>query len=85
MRLVRAACRPGELIRPTAGPHENEYAYSGAAPPRPRSMETMLWSDPRDEPPKEMRATLAMLRRLCWLLPFVVIVSVVLANVRPDA
>lgn len=48
-------------------------------------MEFMLWSDPRDEPPKEMRATLEMLRRLCWLLPVVVIASVVLANVRPDA
>ncbi|WP_314171791.1 morphogenic membrane protein MmpB [Streptomyces winkii] len=45
----------------------------------------MLWSDPRDEPPKEMRATLAMLRRLCWLLPVIVIGSLVLANVRPDA
>jgi hypothetical protein len=32
-----------------------------------------------------MRATLTMLRRLYWLLPVVVITSVVLANVRPDA
>lgn len=48
-------------------------------------MGDMLWSDPRDEPPKEMRATLAMLRRLCWLLPVIVIASFVLANVRPDA
>ncbi|WP_171908718.1 MULTISPECIES: morphogenic membrane protein MmpB [Streptomyces] len=45
----------------------------------------MLWSDPRDEPPTEMRATLVMLRRLYWLLPVVVIASVVLANVRPSA
>jgi hypothetical protein len=48
-------------------------------------MGIMLWSDPHDEPPKEMRATLAMLRRLYWLLPVVVIASFVLANVRPDA
>lgn len=48
-------------------------------------MEPMLWSDPRDEPPTEMRATLVMLRRLYWLLPVVVIASVVLANVRPSA
>lgn len=48
-------------------------------------MEDMLWSDPRDEPPKEMRATLAMLRRLCWLLPVIVFASFVLANVPPDA
>jgi hypothetical protein len=32
-----------------------------------------------------MRASLTMLRRLCWLLPCVVIASVVLANVRPPA
>lgn len=45
-------------------------------------MEYMLWSDPRDEPPKEMRATLAMLRRLCWLLPAVVVTSLLLVSVR---
>lgn len=48
-------------------------------------MGTMLWSDPHDEPPQEMRASLAMLRRLCWLLPVIVIASAVLANVKPDA
>ncbi|HWM39421.1 MAG TPA: hypothetical protein VNS49_20120 [Streptomyces sp.] len=42
----------------------------------------MLWSDPRDEPPKEMRATLTMLRRLCWLLPAVVVTSLLLVSVR---
>ncbi|WP_419183812.1 morphogenic membrane protein MmpB [Streptomyces albidus (ex Kaewkla and Franco 2022)] len=42
----------------------------------------MLWSDPHDEPPKEMRATLAMLRRLCWLLPVTVVVAAVLVNIR---
>jgi len=42
----------------------------------------MLWSDPHDEPPKEMRATLGMLRRLCWLLPVAVIASIVLVNLR---
>jgi len=60
----------------------NEYTYSGAPCPLRRSMEYMLWSDPRDEPPKEMRATLEMLRRLCWLLPAVVVTSLLLVSVR---
>ncbi|CAL9509484.1 MULTISPECIES: morphogenic membrane protein MmpB [Streptomyces] len=28
----------------------------------------MLWSDPADEPPEELRTTQAMLRRAGWLL-----------------
>ncbi|SCK14806.1 hypothetical protein H181DRAFT_00977 [Streptomyces sp. WMMB 714] len=45
-------------------------------------MESMLWTDPRDEPPKEMRATLAMLGRLSWLLPIVVVTLLLLVSVR---
>ncbi len=63
-------------------PGWNEYAYSGARAALRRSMDLMLWSDPHDEPPKEMRATLAMLRRLCWLLPVTVVVAAVLVNIR---
>lgn len=60
----------------------NEYAYSGAAPRRRSSMDVMLLSDPPDEPPNQMRATMAMLRRLGWLLPVTVVASLVLVNVR---
>lgn len=42
----------------------------------------MLWSDPRDEPSKEGRASLAMLRRLCWLLPIVIVLALALVNSR---
>lgn len=42
----------------------------------------MLWSDPRDEPPQELRTAQAMLRRLGWLLPAAVLVAVLLVNVR---
>ncbi|MGH3309514.1 MAG: morphogenic membrane protein MmpB [Streptomyces sp.] len=40
----------------------------------------MLWSDPRDEPPKELLATQAMFRRLSWLLPLIVLGFVVLLH-----
>ncbi|WP_276314465.1 hypothetical protein [Streptomyces sp. Z26] len=39
----------------------------------------MLWSDPRDEPPEELRAAQAMLRRLSWLLAVAVLSCVLLA------
>jgi len=42
----------------------------------------MLWSDPRDEPSHEGRASLAMLRRLSWLLPVVIVIALALANLR---
>lgn len=72
----------GGRLHRGAGTGVNEYAYSGALCPLRRSMEYMLWSDPRDEPPKEMRATVAMLRRLCWLLPAAVVTSLLLVSVR---
>lgn len=34
----------------------------------------MLWSDPPEEPPEELRAAQAMLRRASWVL---VVVSVI--------
>lgn len=45
-------------------------------------MESMLWSDPRDEPSKELRAAQAMMRRLGWLLPVAVVAAVLLTNLR---
>ncbi|MGW7518319.1 morphogenic membrane protein MmpB [Streptomyces sp. NPDC054796] len=42
----------------------------------------MLWSDPRDEPPEELRTAQAMLRRLTWLLPVAVVIVLLLSSVR---
>lgn len=42
----------------------------------------MLWSDPRDEPPRELRTAQAMLRRLSWLLPVAVVIAVLLTGPR---
>jgi hypothetical protein len=53
-----------------------------AVRPGPSQHGRMLWSDRFDQPPKEMRASLAMLRRLGWLLPLTVLVAVVLVITR---
>lgn len=42
----------------------------------------MLWSDPRNEPPEELRATQAMLTRLFQVLAVAVIATLVLACAR---
>lgn len=52
-----------------------EYAYSGAPRGAGRSIGGMLWSDPRDEPPEELRAAERMVRRA----GFVVALAMVLA------
>ncbi|WP_419997402.1 morphogenic membrane protein MmpB [Streptomyces boninensis] len=39
----------------------------------------MLWSDPRDEPPKELRETQAMMRRASRLLAAAIIAVGLLA------
>lgn len=41
----------------------------------------MLWSDPRDEPPEDLRAAQAKLRRLAWLLPVAVVLGLLLSAV----
>lgn len=38
----------------------------------------MLWSDPRDEPPEELRTVQAKLERLGWVLPVVTAVVMLL-------
>jgi hypothetical protein len=44
----------------------------------------MLWSDPEDEPPKDMRAAQAMLRRLVVVLALAMLVVVYVLGVgRP--
>lgn len=40
----------------------------------------MLWSDPEDEPPAELRAAQAMLRRLAWILAVAAVVTAALAS-----
>ncbi|GGV84471.1 hypothetical protein GCM10010512_51980 [Streptomyces thermoviolaceus subsp. thermoviolaceus] len=59
-----------------------EYAYSGAGPARGRTIEGMLWSDPGDEPPKELRETQTMLRRLGLLMAAAMVLAMVVIGVR---
>ncbi|MEV7543552.1 hypothetical protein [Streptomyces sp. NPDC089915] len=43
----------------------------------------MLWSDPKDEPPKDMRDAQAMLRRMLVLLLLATLVGVYVLGVAP--
>lgn len=43
----------------------------------------MLWSDPKDEPPKDMRDVQAMLRRLLVVLALAMAVGVYVLGVAP--
>ncbi|MEV6319085.1 hypothetical protein [Streptomyces sp. NPDC051776] len=38
----------------------------------------MLWSDPPDEPPQELRDAEAMLRRAGWMLAVVALVAMII-------
>lgn len=42
----------------------------------------MLWSDPENEPPKELRETQAMLRRASVLLALAMVVAMLVLGVR---
>ncbi|MFF8842608.1 morphogenic membrane protein MmpB [Streptomyces sp. NPDC015127] len=42
----------------------------------------MLWSDPKNEPPKELRDMQAMLRRAGVLLALAMVVAMIVAGVR---
>ncbi|MGW6566072.1 morphogenic membrane protein MmpB [Streptomyces sp. NPDC054975] len=42
----------------------------------------MLWSDPKNEPPKEMRDMQAMLRRASILLALAMVVAMVVAGIH---
>lgn len=59
-----------------------EYPYSGAGPLRGRTIECMLWSDPEDRPPKELRDVQAMLRRAGLVLAAAVILVMAVAGLR---
>ncbi|MFD5429289.1 morphogenic membrane protein MmpB [Streptomyces sp. NPDC127084] len=42
----------------------------------------MLWSDPKDEPPQELRDMEAMLRRAGVLLALVMIIGMIVVGLR---
>ncbi|MEU1298459.1 morphogenic membrane protein MmpB [Streptomyces shenzhenensis] len=42
----------------------------------------MLWSDPENEPPEELRETQAMLRRLGLLMALGMVLAMVVAGLR---
>ncbi|MCX5376315.1 MULTISPECIES: morphogenic membrane protein MmpB [unclassified Streptomyces] len=43
----------------------------------------MLWSDPKNEPPKDMRDAQAMLRRMLVVLVLAMVVAVYVLGVPP--
>ncbi|MEU3723689.1 hypothetical protein [Streptomyces sp. NPDC031705] len=43
----------------------------------------MLWSDPKDEPPKDMRDAQAMLRRMLVVLVLAMVVAVYVLGAPP--
>ncbi|EPJ37437.1 hypothetical protein STAFG_5480 [Streptomyces afghaniensis 772] len=45
-------------------------------------MEGMLWSDPENEPPKELRDTQDMLRRLGVLMALAMVLAMIVIGVR---
>ncbi|MEU5029901.1 hypothetical protein AB0H15_37160 [Streptomyces milbemycinicus] len=60
-----------------------EYAYSGAMAMGWRRIECMLWSDPPDEPPEELRRAQDMLRRAGTVLAVATLTLMVLLSLRP--
>ena len=59
-----------------------EYPYSGAPGPRGRSIEGMLWSDPKNEPPKELRDAQAMMRRAGLVLALLMVLGMFVVSLR---
>ncbi|GAA4017573.1 hypothetical protein GCM10022384_70120 [Streptomyces marokkonensis] len=55
----------------------NKYPYSSAAPRPSRTLGNMLWSDPENEPPKELRETQDMLRRLSVFLALAMVLAMI--------
>ncbi|MEU1670395.1 hypothetical protein ABZ547_43765 [Streptomyces sparsogenes] len=60
-----------------------EYAYSGAAAWVRRRIDRMLWSDPPDEPPDELRRAQDMLRRAGTVLAVATLTLMLLLSLRP--
>lgn len=44
----------------------------------------MLWSDRRNDRERELRAAQTKLRRLCWVLPLVVALMMLLLRTVPE-
>nr|WP_281425715.1 hypothetical protein [Streptomyces corallincola] len=42
----------------------------------------MLWSDPGDEPPKDMRETVSMLRRLGLVMAVTMVLAMIVIGLR---
>ncbi|MFI6688136.1 morphogenic membrane protein MmpB [Streptomyces sp. NPDC050485] len=42
----------------------------------------MLWSDPKDEPPKELRDAQAMMRRAGLLLALAMVVAMIVVSIH---
>ncbi|GHK00647.1 hypothetical protein SY2F82_24440 [Streptomyces sp. Y2F8-2] len=72
-------CRRQTARRPAP---EVEYGYSGAAAATRRTMEGMLWSDPENEPPEELRETQEMLRRLGVLMALAMVLAMIIIGTR---
>ncbi|MBW8701265.1 hypothetical protein MBT84_16800 [Streptomyces sp. MBT84] len=72
---------PGRLARGRSALGQVEYAYSGAAAGHRRTIEGMLWSDPENEPPEELRDTQEMLRRLGVLMALAMVVAMIVIGI----
>lgn len=50
--------------------------------PAATTIGTMLWSDPENEPPQEMRETQAMMRRVGVLVALAMVVAMITVGLR---
>jgi hypothetical protein len=60
---------------------QDEYAYSGVRDRHGVTIVDMLWSDPENEPPKELRDTQDMLRRLGVLMALAMVLAMIVLGV----
>lgn len=64
------------------GPARLEYPYSGGTTAGSATIGIMLWSDPDNEPPEELRETQAMMRRAGLLLALAMLVGMFVIGLR---
>lgn len=65
-----------------SGPAEPEYAYSGAPAEPGRTIDVMLWSDPENDPPQDMRDMQAKMRRAGCVLALAMVVAMFVLGIR---
>lgn len=98
IKVVRGNPTPEELAAALAVVRARAAARSepapGIAPPPPswsdpariarraRRIGCMLWSDPENEPPKEMRDMQAMMRRAGMILAFAMVLWMIVSGIR---